>query len=152
MTERDRETVKRRAAAPEPDQSASREPAYIREGRRRRKTFRRIVPWLIMLVFAFVIAREEIPLVNEWSERTFRPDAWAAKKTCQQAALNQAENRQYVRILKPGKLHATQGGQYIDRLVLGEMGANGAEERIEYSCYLDAQGKLHKLNRLSPGD
>ena len=152
MTEHDRETVKRRAAAPGQEQSASREPAYIREGRRRRKTARRIIPFLILLVFGFVIAREEIPLVYEWSEKTFRPAVWSAKKTCQQAALGQAENRQYVRILKPGRLHKTQDGQYIDRLVLGEMGASGAEEMIEYSCYLDAQGKLYKLNRISPRD
>ena len=147
MNERENETVERRKAAA--DNTVGPESAYVREGRRRRKNFGRLVPLLVMLVIAFLIAREEVALVNEWSEKTFDPDAWLAKNTCQQAALNRSENRQYARVLKPGELHETQDGLYIDRLVLGEMGASGAEERVEYSCYLDAQGRLHRLNRIS---
>ena len=38
-------------------------------------------------------------------------------------------------------------GPYVENLLVVELGASGAEERVEYTCYLDQQGKLFKLNR-----
>jgi hypothetical protein len=45
-------------------------------------------------------------------------------------------------------VHKTENGAYVDRLVLGEMDQDGAEQKVEYTCYLDSAGVLVKLNRL----
>lgn len=109
---------------------------------------RKLVPLLLLSVFAVIIAYEEVPAFTRWWEMVFFPTTWQAKNTCQQAALKRSNNPDYARILKPGKVHETKNGTYVDRLVLGEMGEDGIEQKVEYSCYLDSAGTLVKLNRL----
>lgn len=110
---------------------------------------RKIIPLLLVALFAFIIAWNEIPAVSNAWERSFNPDKWLAKQTCQKAALDHSERKEFARLLKPGKVNKTSNGVYIDRLVIGEMGPAGDEVRVEYSCYLDSEGKLAKLNRVA---
>jgi len=109
---------------------------------------RKLIPVLILGAFALVIAHQEIPAFADWWESALFPEAWQVKNTCQQAAIKQSDNPDYARILKSGKVHNTEKGTYIDRLVLGEMDKGGVEQKIEYTCYLDSAGVLVKLNRL----
>lgn len=108
---------------------------------------RKIVPLLMLAGFVFIVAWNEIPAVSNAWERTFSPDKWLAKQTCQQAAIEQSERKDFTRLLKPGKYNKTSKGVYIDHLVIGEMSDTGGEERIQYSCYLDSEGKLASLKR-----
>lgn len=120
-----------------------------RSGNRRRgNTFRKLIPLLFFAGIAFMIAKEEVPAVSNWWQRMVSPDAWLAKQTCQKAAIDQTENKAYVRLLRGGNVNKTRDGLYIDRLILGEMGSEGGEQEVEYSCYIDTDGKLVKLNRL----
>jgi hypothetical protein len=122
---------------------------------RRDSNLRKLIPLLLIGAFGVLVAHEEIPAFAEWWEKTFSPDIWEVKNTCQQAALKQSNNPNYARILKPGKVHKTENGTYVDHLVLGEMGQDGAEQKVEYTCYLDSGGVLVKLNRLGnkrPGE
>jgi hypothetical protein len=52
--------------------------------------------------------------------------------------------------LRPGRVHETMDGPYVEGLLVVELAADGAEERAEYNCYLDKAGKLFRLNRRSP--
>jgi len=96
----------------------------------------------------FLIARQEIPAVNDAWERTITPDKWLAKKTCQNAALESVKRREFARILRSGKVNKTTDGLYIENVVIGEMAVSGNEVSIEYSCYLTSEGDLIKLNRI----
>ena len=115
---------------------------------RRSGNSRKLIPLLLIGAFGVLIAHEEIPAFAEWWEKAFSPGNWQVKKACQQAALKQSNNPNFARILKPGKAHKTANGAYVDRLVLGEMGQDGTEQKVEYTCYLDSAGALVKLNRL----
>ncbi len=109
---------------------------------------RKFIPLLIFAAVALFIIKEEVPAVSNAWERMVAPDKWIAKQTCQKAAIEQSENKQFARILKPGKVNKTSDGLYIDRIRIGVMGQSGDEESIQYSCYLDDAGKLVKLNRV----
>jgi hypothetical protein len=43
-------------------------------------------------------------------------------------------------------------GPYVENLLVVELAANGGEEKVEYTCYLDKQGELFKLSRRSSGN
>jgi len=122
-------------------------------GRRREQRhsrFRKIIPLLFFAVIGFLIAREEVPAVHDWWQQTFSPDSWTAQNTCRQAVIDDSGNGKYQRMLKPGQVYETMDGPYVENLVVVELGANGVEEKIEYNCYLDKQGKLFKLSRSAP--
>ena len=118
--------------------------------RRKRSSARsgKLIPLLFLVVFGVIIAHNEIPAFADWWERLLTRQDWEAKQQCQQAALSAAVNPAFARIIKPGEVHRTSEGAYVDKLVLGEMGAEGAEQAVEYSCYLDSAGKLVQLNQL----
>ena len=108
----------------------------------------KLIPLLFLAVFGVIIAYNEIPAFAAWWERVVAPQHWEAKQQCQRAALSAAVNPAFARVIKPGQVHHTSAGVYVDELVLGEMGEAGAEQAVEYSCYLDSAGKLVQLNRL----
>jgi len=109
---------------------------------------RRLIPLLFFVVLGGVIAHNEIPAFAQWWERLVAPQDWQARQQCQQAALEAAANPAFARVIRSGKVHRTSEGRYVDKLLLGEMGEGGAEQTVEYSCYLDSTGKLVQLNRL----
>jgi hypothetical protein len=102
-------------------------------------------------LIAVLIARQEIPAVDNWWEKTFTPVDWQLKQTCRQAAVEMSDNRAFTRVVEGGEVHATEQGFYVDRLVLGEMGRDGMEQRVEYTCYFDTARQLARLNRLDGG-
>lgn len=111
----------------------------------------RLLPLLVFALIALLIAHNEIPAVRDWWDRTFSPEEWAARRTCQQGALARAPNKAYARVIDAGDFHRTSDGVYIDGLVLGEMGDAGSEVRVEYTCYLNAAGDLVKVSRTRMG-
>ncbi len=146
MIDRDKETVSRHSVL-EPEQRSSAAPARFRQGRRKRRASR-LIPLLIFALVAMLIARQEVPAVADWWEKTFAAQRWAVKQACREAALQAAPNRQFVRVIEHGVVHETDDGFYVEALVLGEMGADGAEQQVPYSCYLDSGYQLVKINRL----
>ncbi len=149
MDERHRDTIRRRASVLDDEQTAAAGTNTARCSRPARP-LRRLVPLLAFLVIGLLIAREEIPAVRDAWDRLVAPQSWQARYTCQQAAIADSEHRAFSRVLKPGRINRTVDGIYIDRLLIGTMGASGTETRIEYTCYTDAQGKLVKLHRNGP--
>jgi hypothetical protein len=121
---------------------------FDHSARKRSRPFRKFIPLLAFAFIALMIAKEEIPAVSNAWERMIAPNKWLAKQTCQKAAIENVENKEFARILKPGKVNKTTDGLYIERLVIGEMGRTGNEISIKYSCYVDSAGKLVKLNRV----
>jgi hypothetical protein len=151
MDRRKGQTAKR-AQVLDPPQAGSQRSAYDRQQRERRSPFRKIIPVLFIAIVGVLIAREEIPAVHDWWQKTFSPDSWRAQNTCRQAVIDDSGNGKYLRVLNPGKVHTTIDGPYVEKLLVVELGANGVEDRVEYTCYLDRQGKLFKLNRSSSAD
>ena len=146
MMQRDKDAVSRHSVL-EPEQRSAASPGRFRQDRRKRGPGR-LIPLLIVVLVGVVIARQEIPVVAEWWEKTFDAQSWTIKQACQQAALQAAANRQFLRVIASGKVHKTSDGFYVDELMLGEMGADGSEQRVGYSCYLDNAYQLVKINRL----
>lgn len=147
MIDRDKENISR-------PELLSREEidAQARQAQRARQTRsrlpQRLIPFLVMALIAVLIARQEIPAVDDWWEKTFTPADWRLKQTCREAAFEMSDNRAFTRLVKGGEVHDTEQGFYVDRLVLGEMGRDGEEKRVEYTCYLDTSRNLVRLNRL----
>jgi len=146
MDERHRDTIRRRASVLDDEQTAHTGSNAARRSRPARP-LRRLVPLLVFLVIGLLIAREEIPAVRDAWEHLVAPQSWQARQTCQQAAIADSEHREFSRVLKPGRVNRTVDGIYIDRLLIGTLGESGTETRIEYTCYLDADGRLAKLHR-----
>jgi hypothetical protein len=148
MNRRDGQTAKR-ASTQDPDRTGNPSLGYGRQREQRRNPIRKLIPFLFIGVIGLLIAREEIPAVHDWWQKTFSPDSWRAQNTCRLAVIDDSGDGKYLRVLKSGKVHNTMDGPYVENLSVVELGANGVEERVEYSCYLDKQGKLFKLNRRS---
>ena len=149
MSERHKDHIRRRKSVLDKEQGNELEPDYFNNSSRKRDhSFRKIIPFLIFAFIVFMIAKEEIPVVSSAWERMVAPDEWLAKQTCQKAALDRTERKEFARILKSGKVNQTSEGMYIERLVIGEMGQSGDEVSVKYSCYLDSDGNLVKLNRI----
>jgi hypothetical protein len=157
MTDGRKEHIRRRGSALDEDRLAGDDGGAVSGRGRTRSSNKRLQRLLPFLVFAFIflmIARKEIPVVGAWWDRTFSPGDWAARQVCYKAALARAPNGEFARVIETGDVHRTQEGVYIDDLVLGEMGENGIEVRVDYACYVNEAGDLVKLTRVgirSPG-
>jgi hypothetical protein len=116
-------------------------------GRRRRHPAGRLVPLLIFAGIVVLIARQEIPAFADWWERTFAPAEWKAKRTCSEAAIADLKDGRYARRLTGGELHETRDGPYVTGMKFTVLDDSGEERVVEYSCYLDSQGRLFRLNR-----
>lgn len=149
MDKRSKDYIRGRKSVLSEDQVAelqSRRSDY--SSKERSRSFKRLVPLIIFGLFALLIAKQEIPAVNDAWERMVSPEKWMAKKTCQNEALESIERKEFARILKSGKVNKTTDGLYIEKLVIGEMGITGDEVAVEYTCYLTSAGELIKLNRI----
>lgn len=150
--DRRKDQTAKRAQVLDPDQAGGQRPGYGRQQRDRHSPFRKIIPFLFVAIIGILIAREEIPAVHDWWQKKFSPDSWKAQNTCRQAVIDDSGNGKYLRVLKPGQVHKTMDGPYVENLMVVELGTNGVEEKVEYTCYLNKQGKLFKLNRRSSGN
>lgn len=115
--------------------------------RRPRNRLKPLIPLLIMAAFAVFIAREEVPAVADWWERTFEPEQWQSKRVCRDAALAELGGGRYPRLLDGGDLHDTPDGPYISKMKFAVLGEDGREQTVEYACYLDPGGRVFKLVR-----
>ncbi len=126
----------------------SEEPAYgtpPAAGRGRRLP--RVLALVILVAFALIVARQEIPAVADWWARAFTPAEWGVRQTCRQAARADLRDRRYVRLLRAGKLHHTQDGPYVTRMTFSVLGEDGGRETVAYQCYLDNNGQVFRLER-----
>lgn len=108
----------------------------------------RLLPFLIIGAIMLMIAVQEIPAVGAWLQRWLQPDAWQASQTCQAAALALANRPEFARVIEPGKVHATQGGFYVEATSIGEMAASGGETRFTVACYTGSDGRLVRADRI----
>lgn len=144
MTERSGSTDDHRRADTDPRGEA---PSHrsLRPEQRRGHPFRRVVPFVIMAGVGLLIARNEVPVVGEWWERTFFAADWKAGNTCREAVLKEAGRGRYARVLRSGKVHRTQDGPYVDGLRVEVLDDTGADRVLEFTCYLDNTGQLFRL-------
>ena len=117
----------------------------LASGGKRRHPARGVLPFVFLAGIALLIARQEVPAVGDWWERTFFAADWKARNTCRAAVLADVKQGHYARILRSGKVHRTADGPYIDRLRVAVLDESGAEQILEYRCYLDSDGQLFKL-------
>lgn len=110
--------------------------------------FKRMLPLLIIGAIMIAIAAQEIPAVGAWMQRWLQPDEWQAGQTCQTAALALASRPDFARVIEPGKVHATQGGFYVEATIIGEMAETGGETRYTVACYTDSAGQLVRAARI----
>ena len=97
---------------------------------------------LIFAVFVLLVLTDMIPPLRDAKEQLLHPAEYQARKACHAAALAAAERPAYARIVAPGEVHATQDAQYVRGVRVGEMGQAGAEVTYDFSCYVEAGGKL----------
>jgi len=121
--------------------------AATRTGRRRHNPVKRLIPVLIMLAIGVLFARQQVPAFSDWWERTFTPDVWQVKQTCSQAALDTLKDSHYARLLDVGELHKTGDGPYLEGMRFSVLDSGGDTRVVGFTCYLDSQGRLFKLNR-----
>lgn len=121
--------------------------ASTRTRQRRHNPVKRLIPALILVAFGVLFARQQVPAFADWWERTFTPAVWQVKRTCRDAALADLEGDRYPRLLDSGELHETRDGPYITGMSFSALDSGGEARVIEYSCYLDSQGQVFRLNR-----
>lgn len=102
----------------------------------------RFLPPLLFAVIVALILYDQVPAIRNAADRVLRPAEHQAQEVCQRAALAAAAEPRYARVVAPGKVHRTSGAYYVERVVIGEMGADGTETRFTYHCYVDPSGTL----------
>lgn len=110
---------------------------------------RRVLPFLLIAAVLLAIAAQEIPAVGALFQRWFQPDVWQATQTCRSAALALATRPDFARVVDAGRVHATQGGFYVEAMVIGEMAETGGEQRLTVACYTDTAGRLVRADRVT---
>lgn len=108
----------------------------------------RYLPLLIFGVIFVAIAAREIPAVGGWLQRWFQPEAWQAGQSCRDAALALATRPEHARVIEPGQAHPTQGGYFVEAIIVGEMAEAGGETRFAVACYTDKDGRLVRADRV----
>lgn len=121
--------------------------AYRRTDRRQGFRAGRLVALLFVVVVGVLIARQEIPAFSDWWEKTFSEATWLVRSSCRDAVFEDLAPHSYPRVLKAGELHKTADGPFIEGLRVAVLKEQGGEAMIEYSCYLDNDGRLYKLVR-----
>ena len=51
-------------------------------------------------------------------------------------------------MVEPGKVHATQGGFYVEATIIGEMAETGGATHFTVACYTDSAGQLVRAARV----
>lgn len=114
----------------------------------RNRSLHRLIPALVLIAAAILIAKREWPAFDDWTESLIAPERAAALRACRQRALESSTTPSYARMLARGEAVPTQEGFYIKGVVIGEMGDDGTEVRVALSCYADAQGRLISATRV----
>lgn len=112
-----------------------------------RKRGGKLIPLLILALFALFIATQEVPQVRDWVEGILSPDKAAMRKACHEAAFAVSRQSDFARLIESGEIESTQEGYLVREVVMGEMGQSGNEIHYEVSCYLDRDGQLVRTYR-----
>jgi hypothetical protein len=118
-----------------------------RRERRRGRLGSRLALIVFALVIAVMILRHEVPQIDAWFESILHPSEHLARESCITAALHGALRPELARVVDRGEVHATQAGYYVEAVMLGEMGEDGAEALFRVSCYTDREGELLRATR-----
>lgn len=110
--------------------------------RRRRFRFGRLLFPLILAFVVLSILADRIPALHDVREQLLHPGTYEARKACQAAALEAAEQAAFARIVAEGEVHSTQDALYVKGVRVGEMGPNGAEVTFDFSCYVGPGGNI----------
>jgi hypothetical protein len=102
---------------------------------------------LFAVLVGVLIARQEIPAFNDWWEQTFSRATWQVRSSCRDAVFRDLAPHSYPRVLKAGDLHKTADGPFLEGVRVAVLKEEGGEAVVEYSCYLDNDGHLYKLER-----
>ncbi len=96
--DRDKESVARRQplSREQIDAQARRDRG---EPRTRGRLPGRLIPLLVFAFIALMIARHEIPVVDDWWQQTFAPGQWQMKQACRQAAVEMSGNWAFTRVI-----------------------------------------------------
>ncbi len=122
---------------------------HLRRAEPKRRPLRILAP-LVFAAIATLILYDQVPWVHTTVERVLRPAEHQAREVCQQSALAAAGEPRTARLVAAGKVHRTSDAFYVERIVIGEMGADGKETRFSYSCYVDPAGALIRGARGAP--
>lgn len=120
--------------------------------REHRRRMQRVIPLLIFGAVGLLIAKEEIPAVDNWINRLLDADAWNAGEACRKAALADLEQTGYVRSTEAGDVEKTHAGYYVGGIEFETLQSSGEEVRIHYSCNVSQTGEVVALNRKESGD
>ena len=112
-----------------------------------RRMLNRIIPVLMLTIFALLILRDQVPAVSDKIDSLLDPAAFSAVQLCRKAALSQSHTPEFARLVRGGKANTTSKGFFVDRLVIGEMDEQGGEQQVAVSCHIDQDGELVKLGR-----
>lgn len=112
-----------------------------------RHNISRFLPFLILVLIGLFILKDQVPWINHWFQSIVAPERYASAEACRHAAMDAATQPDYARVKNEGTVHKTLNGFYVDGVIIGEMGADGAETTYRFSCYADAAGKLVKTHK-----
>lgn len=119
--------------------------------RARKKTKRRakqgIFAIVIFTIVGAMILRQQVPAIDNFVEKIVSPEQWRAKSQCRHIALAEAQQKDFARIIKQGKIFTTKGGFYIKDIVIGQMGEDGRERQFDFSCYVDSTGSVIRSHK-----
>lgn len=104
---------------------------------------------MLSLVVALVLY-DQVPWVRTTIDRALWPAEHQAREVCARSALAAANEPRYARVVADGKVHRTSDAYYVERVVVGEMGADGNETRFTYNCYVAPSGTLIRGTRGAP--
>lgn len=124
----------------------------LKREREHKRRMQRIIPLLIFGAVGLLIAKEEIPAVDNWISRLLDADAWNAGEACRRAALADMGQTGYVRATEDGEVERTQAGFYVGGIEYATLQSSGEELRISYSCNVSKAGEVVALNRQESGD
>lgn len=113
---------------------------------RRRSYHGRIAAVLVFGSIAVLIARQEIPAVDDWFSRLLDKEGWHAAEQCRALARDSTGQAQFTRQLHAGKVQRTDGGFYVSGVVLALLGSDGRERTWRFSCNVSNTGEVLAIN------
>ncbi|MGF1643692.1 MAG: hypothetical protein ACFCUJ_08590 [Thiotrichales bacterium] len=130
-----------------PPNAPQRDPASPGAPRRPRRALSRLIPLLMLLGVAALVLYREVPQVRDTVLAYLEPQAVHALEICRTAALRQSTSPGFARLIDHGQTHATPGGYYVDRVVVGDMLEGRGEVRFAVTCHVDSAGNLAQIHR-----
>lgn len=102
----------------------------------------RFIPLAFFLAIGFVVLKSQFQPFSDWVDRSLHPDRWERAQACVETALAGSPRPDFSRLVKRGKVRDTQDGFLVEGVIVGQMGAEGQEEYVRVSCYLDPDGRI----------